>query len=64
MFAPTAVKGDSANPVFAELAEQAGAPRWNFNKYLVDRDGNVVEHFGSATAPDSDKLRRAVEKLL
>lgn len=64
MFAPTAVKGDSANPVFAELAEQAGAPRWNFNKYLVDRDGKVVAHFGSATAPDSDKLRRAVEKLL
>ena len=64
MLAPTQVKGDDANPVFAELARQAGPPRWNFNKYLVDRSGKVTEQFGSATAPDSAKLRNAVEDLL
>ncbi|MFV8817007.1 glutathione peroxidase [Haliea sp. E17] len=64
MLAPTAVKGDDANPVFHELAEQTEAPGWNFNKYLVDRDGKVVAHFGSRTTPDDAELVDAIEKLL
>jgi len=64
MLAPTHVRGDSANPVFAELARQADAPRWNFNKYVLDRSGNVIAHFGSSTAPDDAGLRAAVESVL
>ena len=41
-----AVRGRDATPLFRELAEQAGqAPRWNFYKYVVDRQGRVVAHF-------------------
>lgn len=64
MIAPSGVKGDDANPVFTELNRQAGKPSWNFNKYLVDRDGNVVERFGSNTRPDDAQLTDAIEKLL
>ena len=64
MLAPSHIKGDEANPVFAELADQTRAPSWNFNKYLVDREGKVVQHFGSNTKPDSDKLTAAIENVL
>ena len=64
MLAPSAVKGSNANPVFKELARQAQAPGWNFNKYLVAPDGTVVRHFGSKVAPESKELRQAVEALL
>lgn len=64
MLAPSPVKGEGANPVFQELAAQAGEPRWNFNKYLVDSDGTVVELFGSGIRPDSAQLTSAIEKVL
>ncbi|MFT7927565.1 glutathione peroxidase, partial [Salmonella enterica subsp. enterica serovar Enteritidis] len=48
-----AVLGRDATPLFRELAEQAGqAPRWNFYKYVVDRQGRVVAHFSSKVNPD------------
>ncbi|MCL6416051.1 glutathione peroxidase [Aestuariirhabdus sp. Z084] len=64
MIAPTSVRGENSNPVFRELAAQTQAPAWNFNKYLVDREGVVVRHFGSQTRPDDPRFRQAVEKLL
>ena len=64
MLAPTPVKGDEANAVFQALTAQAGEPRWNFNKYLVDSDGTVIEHFGSGIRPDSAQLTSAIEKVL
>ena len=64
MLAPSAVKGEAANPVFRELARQTRSPSWNFNKYLVDREGKVVMHFGSNTSPDSKVLREAIESVL
>lgn len=65
MFASSAVKGPSANPVFAQLAQATGqAPSWNFNKYLVGRDGVPVAHYGSAVDPNQRSLHAAIEKLL
>ncbi len=64
MFDRVSVKGGAAHPIFKELARQAKAPSWNFNKYLLDRDGKVVEHFGSMTSPDSDKLHNSIRELL
>ena len=65
MFASSPVKGASANPLFAQLARATGKPpAWNFNKYLVGRDGVPVAHFGSSTAPDSAVLVGAIEKAL
>jgi glutathione peroxidase len=64
MLAPTHVRGEEANPIFRELARQTQAPGWNFNKYLVDRSGQVVMHFDSNTAPDSPLLQQAIESVL
>jgi len=57
------VRGRNAHPVFRHLHE-AGQPTWNFNKYLVDRNGTIVEHFGSNTAPDSAALSAAIDRVL
>jgi glutathione peroxidase len=65
MFTPVSVRGSGAHPLFAALTRATGqAPSWNFNKYLVGRDGQPIAHFGSATAPASATLVGAVEKAL
>lgn len=64
MFAPTHVRGDNANDLFKYLGREASAPKWNFNKYLLGRDGKIVEHFGSMTGPDSEKLKKAIQQQL
>ena len=64
MLAPTHVRGDNANTVFKTLAKESTQPKWNFNKYLVDKDGKLVEHFGSMVKPDSATLTGAIEKVL
>lgn len=59
------VRGRDATPLFRELAELAGAaPRWNFYKYVVDREGRVVAHFSSKVKPDDPRVIAAVEKAL
>ncbi len=65
MFAATVVKGAGAHPLFAELAQATGqAPKWNFHKYLVARDGRPIAQFESKVAPLSPALVAAVEKAL
>lgn len=64
VMATSAVRGSDANPVFRGLGEAKGYPSWNFNKYVVDKDGNVVEHFSSNVGPDSEKLRRTLDSVL
>ncbi len=64
MFAPIHVRGGNAHPLFRELARQAEAPRWNFHKYLVDRDGKVVASFPSRVEPDAAEVLAAIEGVL
>jgi len=64
MLAPTHVRGDDANTLFKYLNTESGAPKWNFNKYLVGKDGSVIQHFGSMTSPDADTLKKAIEAAL
>ena len=65
MFAKSSVTGPNANPLFKQLIEKTGTkPRWNFYKYLVDRQGNVIDAYSSMTSPTSTKLVAQVEKLL
>ena len=64
MFSKTKVTGGAANPLFRRLSAAAGAPEWNFNKYLVDRRGRVVARFGAGTEPDASELTGRLEKLL
>ena len=52
MTEPQSVRGDKATPLFRELASQSSAPKWNFYKYVVDRQGQVVASFSSLTKPD------------
>ena len=61
---PIAVTGEEAHPVFQHLNMATSQPDWNFNKYLVDRDGKVVAKFGSRVEPDAAELEEAIEKLL
>jgi glutathione peroxidase len=64
MFAKSDVVGESANPLFQRLAEVAGEPTWNFNKYLLDRNGQVVEHYEQGTGPDDPELNARIDELL
>jgi len=64
MFATTGVRGNDANALFQTLAEAHRAPRWNFTKYLIDRNGEPVEMFGSRTSPLDAEVVEQVERLL
>lgn len=65
MFAKSAVIGEQANPLHAQLTKATGqAPKWNFTKYLIDRQGNVVEHFPSKVTPEDPALVAKVEAAL
>jgi glutathione peroxidase len=65
MFEKVNVKKGSASPLFERLAS-AGAPypKWNFYKYLIDREGKLVTHYVSFTKPNDRKVVKAIEKLL
>ena len=65
MFAKSSVKGPGASPLYRQLAELSGqAPRWNFHKYLLARDGRVVDQYSSLTGPDNAGLVKAIEQQL
>ena len=66
-FAKIEVNGDNAHPLYKWLKEQKGGVmgsniKWNFTKFLVDKEGNVVDRFGSATTPE--KIDSKVKELL
>lgn len=65
MFAKSSVRGENANPLFAELSQASGTrPKWNFYKYLVGRSGQVIDSYSSMTTPDDRGLVRDIEKAL
>lgn len=65
MLGKSHVRGGDANPMYALLAKQTGtAPKWNFYKYLIGRDGQVVASYGSRTRPDDKELVAKIESLL
>jgi glutathione peroxidase len=65
MFTKTQVTGDGAAPLFKQLTAQTGQkPRWNFHKYLIGRDGKVIDQYSSMTGPESRTLVSAIDKAL
>ncbi len=67
MFAKSVVKGGKpdTNPLFADLIKRSGsAPKWNFHKYLISRDGQQVLSFWSTTDPLSGNITTEIERLL
>lgn len=70
MFSKISVKGKDMAPLYRYLTSKETNPKfagdisWNFNKFLVDRSGNIVARFGSRTTPESDEMVQAIEKAL
>jgi glutathione peroxidase len=65
MFTKTRVTGRDASPLFRQLAAKTGtAPRWNFYKYIISRDGAAVTSFNSMTEPGSRGFVAEIEKQL
>lgn len=65
MFSKTVVSGQNRNALYAQLAAATGTtPKWNFYKYLIDRNGHVVDSYNSLTKPQSPALLADIEKLL
>lgn len=63
----TSVRGEAATPFYKWVTREAGplgAPRWNFQKYLIGPDGQLVEWYTPMTEPDSPRLRAAIERSL
>jgi glutathione peroxidase len=65
MFTSTVVTGTNANPLYSELIKATGnQPKWNFNKYLIDRNGNVIDYFPSKVTPEDPALVGKIEHAL
>ena len=67
MFAKISVKGNDQSPLYKYLTEEtsvAGSVKWNFQKYLVDRRGNVVAKFSPGTEPLDKEVTTKIEQLL
>lgn len=65
MFATVKVRGKKAHPFYKKLKAESGVePTWNFNKYLISKEGKVVSTFKSGVKPDSEELITAIEKIL
>lgn len=64
------VKGEEQHEIFNFLSNKSKngkvniAPKWNFQKYLIDKNGQVVDYFLPITTPSSGKIHNAIEKLL
>jgi glutathione peroxidase len=70
LFEKTDVNGEDRHPVYQELVKAADAEgytgdiRWNFEKFLLDGEGNVVARFNPRTEPDAPEVVSAIEALL
>ena len=61
------IKGENAHPVYKWIKENVsviGQPRWNFHKYLIGKDGNIINWFSSMTSPTSEGLINQIETAL
>ncbi len=67
MFSKISVKGNDQHPLYRYLTEESSVPgvvKWNFQKYLVDKKGNVIDKFEPGTEPTDVKVITEIEKLL
>ena len=69
LYAKVSVKGDDTTPLYQYLTKEAnpsvaGDIKWNFTKFLVDRNGQVVQRFEPAVKPDAPEVVAAIEGLL
>ncbi len=64
MFEKVKTKGEGQSPVYKFLTAKHGEPKWNFYKYLVGKDGQVIRDFGAKVQPDDPELLAAIDAAL
>ncbi|MFC1898260.1 glutathione peroxidase [Candidatus Cloacimonadota bacterium] len=70
MFSKISVKGKDVHPLYEYLTskdsghEFGGKISWNFNKFLISKDGEIINRFGSKVKPESEKIVQAIEQAL
>ena len=70
MFAKISVKGKDIHPLYQFLTGKTTNPEfpgritWNFNKFLISREGKIIGHFGSRAKPYGKKLITAIDKAI
>jgi glutathione peroxidase len=70
MFAKISVKGDDMHPLYKFLTSKETDPEfggditWNFNKFLIDRNGKVIARFETKEKPEGEKVTQSIEKAL
>jgi glutathione peroxidase len=70
MFSKISVKGKDIAPLYAFLTSKETNPEfggnisWNFNKFLIGKDGKIINRFGSRTAPQAEEVIQAIESAL
>jgi glutathione peroxidase len=69
MMSKVSVKGEDQTPLYSFLTKEAnpaiaGDIKWNFTKFLVNREGKVIARFEPAVTPDSPEVKAAIEKAL
>jgi glutathione peroxidase len=68
MYAKISVKGGDESPLYRYLVKEdpshSGEIKWNFTKFLIDRNGKVAQRFEPAVTPEDPQMTSAIEKLL
>jgi glutathione peroxidase len=68
IFSKVSVKGEDVHPIYSFLTSRpkpiGGPVQWNFQKYLIDRDGKVVARYSPGLQPEASKLTDQIERLL
>lgn len=70
MFAKISVKGEDIHPLYRFLTEKENNPlhsgeiRWNFDKFLIGKDGTIIKRFHPKTKPEDDEITTAIEAVL
>jgi glutathione peroxidase len=64
MFQKVKTKGEGQSPVYQFLTHNEDVPEWNFHKYLVSKDGQVLRSFKARVQPEDKDLRAAIEAAL
>ena len=62
---PLEVKGDDSHPIYKWIGQEYNkVPKWNFYKYLFDRNGELIDSWSSMTKPDSKKITDKIDSLI
>lgn len=70
LFEKMRIRGPYAHPLYQFFANKkdngniSSVPRWNFHKYIIDRDGHVIDFYYPFTKPGTSKIRKKIERLL